>query len=91
MTDMVYKIRNKNGLYSCGGCKPKFNKIGKTWSKLSEIKLHLRLFNPKPYKYTEPSIYHKAKTNNIPVDWEIVEFIPSGKTINAKSIFGDEM
>lgn len=46
MTTTVYKIRCKsNGLFSNGGYKPKFNKKGKMWLKICDIKNHLHLFS----------------------------------------------
>lgn len=40
----VFRIRDKNGLYSTGGQSPDFTKGGKTWSNLGHVKSHLRQF-----------------------------------------------
>lgn len=37
----AYKIQNSKGLFSTGGMRPEFSSIGKTWSSLSNLKLHL--------------------------------------------------
>lgn len=41
----VYRIRDKNGLYSTGGTSPDFTRGGKTWSNLGHVKSHLRQFS----------------------------------------------
>ena len=38
---IAYKIQNHKGLFSTGGMNPNFSVIGKTWSSLSNLKLHL--------------------------------------------------
>lgn len=44
MSDIVYKIRRKSdGLFSTGGCDPKFNRVGKTWSTKGALNGHLTL------------------------------------------------
>jgi len=40
----VFRIRDKNGLYSTGGQTPNFTKGGKTWSNIGHVKSHLRQF-----------------------------------------------
>ncbi len=39
----VYKIRNKQGLYSTGGTYPNFTKGGKTWSTIGSFNNHISL------------------------------------------------
>jgi hypothetical protein len=39
----VYKIRNKEGLFSTGGLYPQWRKVGKTWVTLSHIRAHLTM------------------------------------------------
>lgn len=36
----LYKIRNKNGLFSSGGERPHFSKSGKTWVGIGPLKNH---------------------------------------------------
>ena len=91
--DVVYKIRNKEGLYSTGGQNPRFVKGGKVWNTLGHIKQHLREFYPRPKKlkfnndeYNEVYEKHEATKNKIPGDWEIVSFVPNNQTIIAKNI-----
>ncbi len=48
MSDKVYRIMRKDGLFSNGGTEPDFNKQGKTWSTLGQLKNHLKLF----YRYS---------------------------------------
>jgi hypothetical protein len=37
----VYKIRRSDGLFSAGGCSPKFTPKGKAWSGTGPLKNHL--------------------------------------------------
>ena len=39
----VYKIRNKEGLYSTGGLSPRWSSVGKTWVALQHINSHLNM------------------------------------------------
>jgi hypothetical protein len=36
-----YKIRRPDGLFSGGGSHPRFSKLGKTWSRLSDVARHI--------------------------------------------------
>lgn len=67
-TDLVYKIRNKEGLFSTGGAYPGFHKEGKSWWNLSNLKSHLRLLES--YSKRNP----KRKIDIIYKDCEIVEY-----------------
>lgn len=58
----VYKIRNKDGLFSTGTSSPRWTKEGKTWTSLGKLKNHLNLF-----------ITEWNGGFLIPEDWEIVE------------------
>lgn len=40
---MIYKIRNKEGLYSTGGTSPRWTKKGKSWSQLNHVRSHITL------------------------------------------------
>lgn len=96
--DVVYRIKNKDGLYSSGGQNPRFSKnSGKVWTSLGRLKNHLRQFCPKPKKtkfnnnpYDLQYEAHEVTKNKIPSDWIIVEYSPNGKEINAKELFGYE-
>jgi len=41
MTNIVYKIRNAEGLFSTGGSYPHFNERGKTWQQRGHLSNHL--------------------------------------------------
>ncbi|CAB4131425.1 hypothetical protein UFOVP276_194 [uncultured Caudovirales phage] len=41
---LVYKIRRPDGLFSTGGCEPRFTKAGKTWRSIGHVKTHLKQF-----------------------------------------------
>lgn len=94
---VVYKIKNKDGLYSTGGTTPKFVKDGKVWSKLSHLKNHLRSFKPKPrkvkfYNDSYNDEYELTKTRNeIPKDWVIVQFEETKEVIPCWKVFGGEL
>lgn len=38
---IVYKIRRSDGLFSMGGCDPRFNKVGKIWKQRGHLTNHL--------------------------------------------------
>lgn len=59
----AYKIRNKEGLFSKGGTRPVFSKIGKTWSSIGHLKSHLTLYASEGRYNNKP----------IPDDWEVIE------------------
>lgn len=61
MNEKLYKIRRDDGLFSTGSSNPKFNKKGKIWRRLRDLKCHLVYF-----------IYNSKKVN-IYQDCEIVE------------------
>ena len=46
---MLYKIRNKEGLFKKAGCYYDFGKKGKVWSDRKAFSLHLALFIDKNY------------------------------------------
>lgn len=48
----VFKIRNKeSGLFSTGGEYPRFNKTGKAWSSMRNLRLHLSQFVTGPHRF----------------------------------------
>ena len=60
----MYKIRNKDGLFSTGGGNHKWHETGKTWKKLGHISSHL---GPVPFQgYNGETAYDGTE--------EIVEF-----------------
>jgi len=61
-----YKILNKKGLYSTGGFEPSFEKKGKTWKRLRDLKSHLTQY--KKNDFGRPN-------KQIPEDWTIEEFV----------------
>lgn len=48
-----YKIRNSKGMFSTGGCRPRFSKAGKVWTNRAHVVLHLAQFTGK-YGYRSP-------------------------------------
>ena len=85
----VYKIKNKNGLYSSGGTSPRFVKDGKCWGSIRQLKNHLRQFYGAKHKYQTNEEYFSG--NKIPGDWIIVEFTETKEVGFAKNLFGDEI
>jgi len=70
----IFKIRNKEGLYSTGGIRPEWTKNGKSYNGINHIKTHLKQFC--------------NETNNIPDDWKVVEFsIVEFDSFNAKTLY----
>lgn len=98
-SNVVYRIKNKDGLYSTGGNHPKFVKRGgKVWLSLAAIKLHLRQFSPKYRKHNFSNdeynnVYEKFQTKNpIPKDWVIIELGEiAGSERMAYGILGNEV
>lgn len=45
-----YKIQSPEGLFSTGGCRPKWTKGGKTWTSLAHLKNHLNIMEEGVYK-----------------------------------------
>ena len=78
---IVYKIRRKtDGLFSTGGLRTKFSKVGKTWNKLNHVNSHIAML-----------IEGKTKSPQVYDDCELVEFeineintTPISKIANAK-------
>jgi hypothetical protein len=46
----VYKIRNKEGLFSTGGMYPSFTTRGKAWGACCDVMNHLSIVNKNRYK-----------------------------------------
>lgn len=61
----VYKIRDtKTGLYSMGGCAPKWSRVGKVWTTEGALKSHLTLW----MCTTE----YRMPVRQVPKSWEVV-------------------
>lgn len=92
----LYKIRNKEGLFSTGGMCPYFNKTGKTWAGIGPLKNHLNCveegvnysWRAKRDKYSEVFIAYEGCDI---VEFEIVMNEKSKVSIedfiNGKNIF----
>ena len=69
----IYKIRNKNGLFSLGGTTPSFNKNGKIWKQKNHLNCHLTQVSKKGiYKDCEVICYEfvESAVSSDPVsDW----------------------
>lgn len=46
---LEFKIRRRDGLFSTGGCRPRWTKNGKTWTNLGHLKNHLNITDPGVY------------------------------------------
>ena len=91
----LYKIVNKNGLFSSGGTRPYFTKSGKTWKGIGPLKNHFHLL--------ETLAHHGYKTGNklnetsvVYEDCHIVEYkvvideeskVSIEEFVNGKNIF----
>ena len=68
---IYYKIRNKNtGLYHKGGVYEVWNKNGKTWTTLGQLRSMLTMNTPRQYH-----------TGQDMTDWEIVEYEVTEKSV----------
>lgn len=63
METKLYKIINKAGLFSNGGSSPGFTKVGKAWSSLGHLEMHLQ------------AMYHYGRDLYKKQECEIVEYI----------------
>ncbi len=76
----VYKIQNKNGLFSTGGTCPSFTKDGKMWTRLGSLKSHLTLYYSKRNNLNYPKI-------NAYVDCVVLEYeLKAPSEINLESL-----
>jgi hypothetical protein len=55
----VYRVKNKEGLYSKGGMLPKFTKKGKLWTSSGALKNHFHLIEYEFYSYERKTYYWK--------------------------------
>jgi hypothetical protein len=89
----LFKIRSKTtGLFSTGGTSATFTTKGKTWTGMGPLKAHLRQY----FKYkrkSEGGYEWRKLVNNIPTDWEVVEYImaPTDTILDARSLYPDEI
>lgn len=65
----VYKIRNKNGLFSTGGTTPRWKKKGKTWTSFQYVQAHLNMI----CKYCEKYKYLDPYVNCVVVEYSVTE------------------
>jgi len=47
----VYKIRNREGLFSTGGLTPRWKKVGKTWVALQHVNSHINMVRKEYVRY----------------------------------------
>ena len=71
----VYKIRDKNGLYSTGGQSPNFTQGGKTWNNIGHVKNHLRQFGRSLDIYAEAEIVCVEYTEADIATYDILDFM----------------
>lgn len=64
----VYKIRNKDGLFSSGGMRPNWVKQGKIWQQLGHVHSHIQQLTS---NYTPADVYKDAEV----VEAEITEIL----------------
>lgn len=64
----VYKIRNKDGLFSTGGMRPTWTKQGKVWQQLGHVHSHIQQLTT---GYTPADVYKDADV----VEAEITEIL----------------
>lgn len=67
----LYRIRNINtGLYSLGGGSPRWNKTGKVWKNIGQLKNHLNIYREIQARYQQ----RKESEIQIPQEWVIEEY-----------------
>lgn len=67
----IYKIENKDGMFSTGTMHPRWTKKGKIWQSFGAVKRHLRQFcNTSGIRDGE---YKYFWQNNIPEHWVVLE------------------
>ena len=82
----IYKIENKNGMFSGGGTYPRWTKKGKTWSDIGAVKRHLVQFCSS-YEWENNKTVYSWK-NNIPEDWTVLEITNNGvERYSAKELY----
>lgn len=65
----LFKIMNRDGLFSTGGMRPRWSKRGKTWNSIGHLKCHLTQFQGKiPSDWTVIEIsYGEPQTRQISI------------------------
>ena len=76
----VYKIRNKDGLYSTGGSYPHFTKNGKTWNSKAALNNHINLL------IETKSWRMPATIGDVYDDCELIEIEISQVEVGSKSL-----
>lgn len=56
----IYRIRNKEGLFSKGGMNPFFTKKGKVWISSGALRNHFNLIEQEIWSYTRKEYYWKS-------------------------------
>lgn len=74
----LYRIKNvSTGLYSLGGGFPKWNKTGKVWKNIGQLKNHFNLYREIQAKYK----HCKESKIELPQEWVIEEYELTVKSI----------
>jgi hypothetical protein len=74
MTEIYYKIRRSDGLYSTGGMDPDFQKKGKVWREKHHLSNHLNQCRNVDY------IYRNCKV----IEFEVIERAPEGPSLQER-------
>jgi hypothetical protein len=78
---LVYKVRNADKLWSRGGARPDFGKVGKTWSGRSAVARHVvEVAKTRAFQDSHRAVENRYDTDQIvqaywPADWEIIPFV----------------
>lgn len=74
----LYRIRNyQTNLYSLGGGLPKWNKTGKVWKNIGQLKNHFNIYKEIQARYQNC----KESEIKLPQEWVVEEY-----ELNVKSI-----
>lgn len=80
-SNVVYKIRNKDGLYSTGGSSPSFTKNGKVWNSKSALNNHIRMLIDYASSWNE-----KSKSIDVYKDCELITIFISKVEVETCSL-----
>lgn len=82
----IYKIENKDGMFSTGTMHPRWTKKGKIWQSLGAVKRHLRQFCSNYGWKDDKCVYYWQ--NNIPDNWTVIEITNNNvERYNAKDLY----
>lgn len=79
LPEIIYKIKNKEGLFSNGGEKPTFGTIGKSWPSYLEV---VRQIENVLGQYGDPELYKDCVVVTIQADYVQVEECPVEEFVN---------